>query len=94
MCVCVSEWDNEEQFNGSPPRPQPRGPRTPPGPPPPDDDDEDALPVPGVCEISRMKLFACEQFCYSSYVIFFKCYFNSKCHIYLKKTERATFQAT
>ncbi|KAB5533039.1 hypothetical protein PHYPO_G00127040 [Pangasianodon hypophthalmus] len=41
------EWDNEEQFNGSPPRPQPRGPRTPPGPPPPDDDDEDALPVPG-----------------------------------------------
>lgn len=71
LCVCVSEWDNEEQFNGSPPRPQPRGPRTPPGPPPPDDDDEDALPVPGVCEISRMKLFACEQFCYSSYVIFF-----------------------
>uniref|UniRef100_A0AAR2JV08 Virilizer N-terminal domain-containing protein n=1 Tax=Pygocentrus nattereri TaxID=42514 RepID=A0AAR2JV08_PYGNA len=43
------EWENEEQFNGSPPRPQPRGPRTPPGPPPPDDDDEDALPVPGLC---------------------------------------------
>ncbi|KAF7691872.1 hypothetical protein HF521_010839 [Silurus meridionalis] len=41
------EWDNEEQFNGSPPRTQPRGPRTPPGPPPPDDDDEEALPVPG-----------------------------------------------
>ncbi|KAM9436699.1 protein virilizer homolog isoform 2-T2 [Clarias gariepinus] len=41
------EWDNEEQFNGSPPRPQPRGPRTPPGPPPPDDDEEDALPVTG-----------------------------------------------
>ncbi|XP_072548060.1 protein virilizer homolog isoform X2 [Salminus brasiliensis] len=41
------EWENEEQFNGSPPRPQPRGPRTPPGPPPPDDDEEDALPVPG-----------------------------------------------
>ncbi|GAA6098864.1 protein virilizer homolog isoform X1 [Tachysurus ichikawai] len=41
------EWDNEEHFNGSPPRPQPRGPRTPPGPPPPDDDEEDALPVPG-----------------------------------------------
>lgn len=46
--VIVSEWDNEEQFNGSPPRPQPRGPRTPPGPPPPDDDEEDALPVTGV----------------------------------------------
>lgn len=46
--VCVSEWDNEEHFNGSPPRPQPRGPRTPPGPPPPDDDEEDALPVPGM----------------------------------------------
>ncbi|TSK20254.1 Protein virilizer [Bagarius yarrelli] len=41
------EWDTEEQFNGSPPRPQPRGPRTPPGPPPPDDDDEDAVPVSG-----------------------------------------------
>ncbi|XP_028835893.1 protein virilizer homolog isoform X2 [Denticeps clupeoides] len=44
------EWENEDQFNGSPPRPQPRGPRTPPGPPPPDDDDdddEDALTVPG-----------------------------------------------
>uniref|UniRef100_A0AAY4DN80 Virilizer N-terminal domain-containing protein n=1 Tax=Denticeps clupeoides TaxID=299321 RepID=A0AAY4DN80_9TELE len=35
------EWENEDQFNGSPPRPQPRGPRTPPGPPPPDDDDDD-----------------------------------------------------
>ncbi|XP_051574611.1 protein virilizer homolog [Myxocyprinus asiaticus] len=41
------EWDNEEQYNGSPPRPQPRGPRTPPGPPPPDDDDEEALPASG-----------------------------------------------
>ncbi|XP_076868822.1 protein virilizer homolog isoform X2 [Brachyhypopomus gauderio] len=41
------EWENEEQFNGSPPRPQPRGPRTPPGPPPPDDDDDDTLPVSG-----------------------------------------------
>uniref|UniRef100_A0A672SHD2 Vir like m6A methyltransferase associated n=1 Tax=Sinocyclocheilus grahami TaxID=75366 RepID=A0A672SHD2_SINGR len=30
----------------NPPRPQPRGPRTPPGPPPPDDDDEEALPAP------------------------------------------------
>ncbi|XP_030639280.1 protein virilizer homolog [Chanos chanos] len=40
------EWENEEQFNGSPPRPQPRGPRTPPGPPPPDDDEDDTLPVP------------------------------------------------
>lgn len=54
MYLSVSEWDSEEQFNGSPPRPQPRGPRTPPGPPPPDDDDEEALPVPGVfmCENS------------------------------------------
>ncbi|XP_041962947.1 protein virilizer homolog isoform X1 [Alosa sapidissima] len=41
------EWENEEQFNGSPPRPQPRGPRTPPGPPPPDDDDEETLAVQG-----------------------------------------------
>uniref|UniRef100_A0AAR2M6V2 Virilizer N-terminal domain-containing protein n=1 Tax=Pygocentrus nattereri TaxID=42514 RepID=A0AAR2M6V2_PYGNA len=51
------EWENEEQFNGSPPRPQPRGPRTPPGPPPPDDDDEDALPVPGLC-ISNILLLS------------------------------------
>nr|KAG8543391.1 hypothetical protein GDO81_024784 [Engystomops pustulosus] len=35
------EEDKEDQYNGSPPRPQPRGPRTPPGPPPPDDDDDD-----------------------------------------------------
>ncbi|XP_017309042.1 protein virilizer homolog isoform X2 [Ictalurus punctatus] len=49
------EWDNEEQFNGSPPRPQPRGPRTPPGPPPPDDDDEDALPVPGPVKEESME---------------------------------------
>ncbi|KAE8599252.1 hypothetical protein XENTR_v10017120 [Xenopus tropicalis] len=35
------EEDKDDQYNGSPPRPQPRGPRTPPGPPPPDDDDED-----------------------------------------------------
>nr|XP_015213306.1 PREDICTED: protein virilizer homolog [Lepisosteus oculatus] len=27
------DWDKEDQYNGSPPRPQPRGPRTPPGPP-------------------------------------------------------------
>uniref|UniRef100_A0A672R2B7 Vir like m6A methyltransferase associated n=1 Tax=Sinocyclocheilus grahami TaxID=75366 RepID=A0A672R2B7_SINGR len=45
--IVKTEWENEEQFNGSPPRPQPRGPRTPPGPPPPDDDDEEALPAPG-----------------------------------------------
>ncbi|XP_066531359.1 protein virilizer homolog isoform X2 [Hoplias malabaricus] len=45
--IIKHEWENEEQFNGSPPRPQPRGPRTPPGPPPPDDDEEDALSVPG-----------------------------------------------
>ncbi|KAJ8290980.1 hypothetical protein GJAV_G00019910 [Gymnothorax javanicus] len=39
------EWEKEDQYNGSPPRPQPRGPRTPPGPPPPDDDEEEAVPV-------------------------------------------------
>ncbi|XP_069050908.1 protein virilizer homolog isoform X2 [Lepisosteus oculatus] len=38
------DWDKEDQYNGSPPRPQPRGPRTPPGPPPPDDDEEEAVP--------------------------------------------------
>nr|XP_023666454.1 protein virilizer homolog isoform X2 [Paramormyrops kingsleyae] len=37
------EWDKEDQYNGSPPRPQPRGPRTPPGPPPPDDDEEETV---------------------------------------------------
>uniref|UniRef100_A0A4W3GYS8 Vir like m6A methyltransferase associated n=1 Tax=Callorhinchus milii TaxID=7868 RepID=A0A4W3GYS8_CALMI len=37
------DWDKEDQYNGSPPRPQPRGPRTPPGPPPPDDDEEETL---------------------------------------------------
>nr|XP_055066087.1 protein virilizer homolog [Misgurnus anguillicaudatus] len=47
------EWVNEEQYNGSPPRPQPRGPRTPPGPPPPDDDDEEALPAPGQCPVKE-----------------------------------------
>ncbi|RXN30413.1 virilizer -like protein [Labeo rohita] len=49
--IIKPEWENEEQFNGSPPRPQPRGPRTPPGPPPPDDDDEEALPAPGQCPV-------------------------------------------
>ncbi|XP_059840849.1 protein virilizer homolog isoform X1 [Hypanus sabinus] len=38
------DWDKEDQYNENPPRPQPRGPRTPPGPPPPDDDEEEALP--------------------------------------------------
>ncbi|XP_072324145.1 protein virilizer homolog isoform X1 [Scyliorhinus torazame] len=38
------DWDKEEQYNENPPRPQPRGPRTPPGPPPPDDDEEETLP--------------------------------------------------
>ncbi|KAG7470064.1 hypothetical protein MATL_G00135290 [Megalops atlanticus] len=42
---CASDWDKEDQYNGSPPRPQPRGPRTPPGPPPPDDDEEETVPV-------------------------------------------------
>ncbi|XP_039535377.1 protein virilizer homolog isoform X3 [Pimephales promelas] len=49
--IKLAEWENEEQFNGSPPRPQPRGPRTPPGPPPPDDDDEEAIPAPGQCPV-------------------------------------------
>ncbi|KAL1259539.1 hypothetical protein QQF64_010116 [Cirrhinus molitorella] len=49
--IIKPEWENEEQFNGSPPRPQPRGPRTPPGPPPPDDDEEEALPAPGQCPV-------------------------------------------
>uniref|UniRef100_A0A8C6X929 Vir like m6A methyltransferase associated n=1 Tax=Naja naja TaxID=35670 RepID=A0A8C6X929_NAJNA len=40
--------EKEEQFNGSPPRPQPRGPRTPPGPPPPDDDEDEPMPVSGI----------------------------------------------
>ncbi|MEE6463546.1 hypothetical protein FKM82_005944 [Ascaphus truei] len=39
--------EKEDQYNGSPPRPQPRGPRTPPGPPPPDDDDDEPMPVSG-----------------------------------------------
>nr|XP_046188315.1 LOW QUALITY PROTEIN: protein virilizer homolog [Oncorhynchus gorbuscha] len=43
--IIKQEWDKEEQYNGSPPRPAPRGPRTPPGPPPPDDDDEEPVPV-------------------------------------------------
>ncbi|XP_049586727.1 protein virilizer homolog isoform X2 [Syngnathus scovelli] len=41
------EWEKDDQYNGSPPRPGPRGPRTPPGPPPPDDDDEEQVQVPG-----------------------------------------------
>lgn len=41
------DGEKEDQFNGSPPRPQPRGPRTPPGPPPPDDDEDEPMPVSG-----------------------------------------------
>nr|XP_034982331.1 protein virilizer homolog isoform X3 [Zootoca vivipara] len=40
-----ADGEKEDQFNGSPPRPQPRGPRTPPGPPPPDDDEDEPMPV-------------------------------------------------
>ncbi|XP_057196134.1 protein virilizer homolog [Triplophysa rosa] len=47
------EWDSEEQYNGSPPRPQPRGPRTPPGPPPPDDDEDEAIAAPGQCPVKE-----------------------------------------
>ncbi|XP_069477471.1 protein virilizer homolog [Ambystoma mexicanum] len=43
--VIKAEVVKEEPFSGSPPRPQPRGPRTPPGPPPPDDDEEEPMPV-------------------------------------------------
>ncbi|KAM3873614.1 protein virilizer homolog [Diretmus argenteus] len=43
--IVKQEWDKDDQYNGSPPRPAPRGPRTPPGPPPPDDDDEEQVPV-------------------------------------------------
>lgn len=43
----TADGEKEEQFNGSPPRPQPRGPRTPPGPPPPDDDEDEPMPVSG-----------------------------------------------
>ncbi|XP_056142523.1 protein virilizer homolog [Lampris incognitus] len=43
--IIKQEWDKDDQYNGSPPRPAPRGPRTPPGPPPPDDDDEEQVPV-------------------------------------------------
>ncbi|XP_062841767.1 protein virilizer homolog isoform X1 [Trichomycterus rosablanca] len=49
------EWENEEHFNGSPPRPQPRGPRTPPGPPPPDDDDDDAVPQTGPLKVEHVE---------------------------------------
>uniref|UniRef100_H0VED6 Vir like m6A methyltransferase associated n=1 Tax=Cavia porcellus TaxID=10141 RepID=H0VED6_CAVPO len=42
----VTDGEKEDQFNGSPPRPQPRGPRTPPGPPPPDDDEDEPMPLP------------------------------------------------
>lgn len=49
----VADGEKEDQFNGSPPRPQPRGPRTPPGPPPPDDDDDDPLPLPGTYKSTR-----------------------------------------
>ncbi|XP_056300693.1 protein virilizer homolog [Pseudoliparis swirei] len=43
--VVKQEWEKDDQYNGSPPRPAPRGPRTPPGPPPPDDDDEEQVQV-------------------------------------------------
>uniref|UniRef100_A0A3P9PI20 Vir like m6A methyltransferase associated n=1 Tax=Poecilia reticulata TaxID=8081 RepID=A0A3P9PI20_POERE len=39
--IIKQEWEKDDQYNGSPPRPAPRGPRTPPGPPPPDDDEEE-----------------------------------------------------
>uniref|UniRef100_A0A673B5K4 Virilizer N-terminal domain-containing protein n=1 Tax=Sphaeramia orbicularis TaxID=375764 RepID=A0A673B5K4_9TELE len=45
--IVKQEWEKDDQYNGSPPRQGPRGPRTPPGPPPPDDDDEEQVPVTG-----------------------------------------------
>lgn len=45
--INIADGEKEDQFNGSPPRPQPRGPRTPPGPPPPDDDEDEPMPVSG-----------------------------------------------
>lgn len=47
LCSFIVEWEKDDQYNGSPPRPAPRGPRTPPGPPPPDDDDEEQVHVTG-----------------------------------------------
>ena len=52
----LADGEKEDQFNGSPPRPQPRGPRTPPGPPPPDDDEDDPIPLPGMNKISPSPL--------------------------------------
>ncbi|XP_072250419.1 protein virilizer homolog isoform X1 [Leuresthes tenuis] len=43
--IIKPEWEKDDQYNGSPPRPAPRGPRTPPGPPPPDDDEEEQVPM-------------------------------------------------
>ncbi|XP_041842968.1 protein virilizer homolog isoform X2 [Melanotaenia boesemani] len=43
--IIKQEWEKDDQYNGSPPRPAPRGPRTPPGPPPPDDDEEEQVPI-------------------------------------------------
>ncbi|KAM6910567.1 protein virilizer homolog [Xenentodon cancila] len=43
--IIKQDWEKEDQYNGSPPRPAPRGPRTPPGPPPPDDDEEEQVPM-------------------------------------------------
>uniref|UniRef100_A0A3Q2ZQP3 Vir like m6A methyltransferase associated n=1 Tax=Kryptolebias marmoratus TaxID=37003 RepID=A0A3Q2ZQP3_KRYMA len=45
--IIKTEWEKDDQYNGSPPRPAPRGPRTPPGPPPPDDDEEEPVPMTG-----------------------------------------------
>uniref|UniRef100_A0AAX7VUQ9 Virilizer N-terminal domain-containing protein n=1 Tax=Astatotilapia calliptera TaxID=8154 RepID=A0AAX7VUQ9_ASTCA len=46
--ILKQEWEKDDQYNGSPPRPAPRGPRTPPGPPPPDDDDEEQVQMTGM----------------------------------------------
>lgn len=52
LLYCLVEEEKEDQYNGSPPRPQPRGPRTPPGPPPPDDDDDDEpMPAAGTSPV-------------------------------------------
>lgn len=58
--INIVDGEKEDQFNGSPPRPQPRGPRTPPGPPPPDDDEDEPMPVSGTMR-GDCVLFAAHQ---------------------------------
>uniref|UniRef100_A0AAQ5ZEP6 Virilizer N-terminal domain-containing protein n=1 Tax=Amphiprion ocellaris TaxID=80972 RepID=A0AAQ5ZEP6_AMPOC len=54
--IVKQDWEKDDHYNGSPPRPAPRGPRTPPGPPPPDDDEEEQVPM----TVGVIKDEACE----------------------------------